>query len=302
MKQKRTLSLLLCLALLVSVLLNGCGSNGPEESKIEADLNACLAEQFGNEFSFVSKETIGQFFSGDSYYNDSYYVTGTAVARGKYAQIEVLITADYTKYDSGWKNDDMTMGLIGFIIHTFPDEAELVNARNSASALEVTYTDFAQENTTLVGQGYVDAPYSDLFNIRGNTTTYWSYSLDENEWVIEREYQDYYGALSRNIEGSFKIHNGTVSRIYVRNQTETSLEILDTREGEEWVKVDLIPGGNNVTEYSLNNGLFSTYVGFFADGEEVTVTLSDFNDLQISIDYQYSMVDVWGYWDTFIPA
>lgn len=306
MKQKRSISLFLCVTLLATALLTGCGSRRPDDSMIEADLHACLVEQFGDDFSFVSEEIISDnFFSGNTYYDDSYNISSLAVARGKYAEIEVLISANYTKHGQGWQNDYIDMNLTGFTIHTFPNESEisaLVDARNNASTWDVTYTDFTTENNTLIGRGYVDASYNDFFGLKGDATTCWTYQLEENQWVIEQEYQDYYGVLTRNIEGSFKIHNGTVSRIHVRNQTETSMEILDTSEEEEWVKVDLITDGNNITEYSLQNGLTLSYVGYLADGEEVKVTLSDYNDLQITANYQYTMFDSWGFWETFIPA
>lgn len=186
-----------------------------------------------------------------------------------------------------------------------PDTSALVDARNSSYTWAVTYTEFTQENDyTLIGYGYVDAPYNDFFDLKGNTTTYWVYNYEQSAWMVEREYQDYYGVLTRNIEGSFKIHNGTSSRIHVRNQTETSMEVLDTGSDKEWVKVDLDTAGSTISGHFLESGrlLNLTYVGYLADGEKVTVTLSEYNDLQITVNYQYEMFDSWGYWETFTPA
>lgn len=186
-----------------------------------------------------------------------------------------------------------------------PDISALVDARNNSYTWDVTYTDFSQENDyTLIGYGYVDASYNDFFDLKGNTTTYWVYDYEQSAWIVEREYQDYYGVLTRNIEGSFKVHNGTTSRIHVRNQTETSMEVRDSSTDEEWVKVDLDTAGSTISGHLLENGqlLTLTYVGYLADGEEVTVTLSEYNDFQITVNYQYIMFDSWGFWDTFTPA
>lgn len=186
-----------------------------------------------------------------------------------------------------------------------PDTTALAAERNRSSNWDVTYTDFSQEDAnTLIGYGYVDASYNDFFDLKGNTTTYWVYDYEASAWVVEREFQDYYGILTRNIEGSFKIHNGTSSRIHVRNQTETSMEVRDSSTDEEWVKVDLITAGNTVSGYLLEGGqlLKLTYIGYLPDGEEVTVELSEYNDLQITVKYQYEMFDSWGYWETFTPG
>ena len=94
------------------------------------------------------------------------------------------------------------------------------------------------------------------------------------------------------------------SQIQVRNQTETSMEVRDSGSDEEWVKVDLVTTGNTVSGYLLEGGqlLKLTYVGYLPDGEEVTVELSEYNDLQITVSYQYEMFDSWGYWETFSPS
>ena len=184
-----------------------------------------------------------------------------------------------------------------------PNTSALADARNRSYTWDVSYSDFEQENEyTLIGYGYVDASYNDFFDLKGDTTTYWVYNYEQGAWLIEREYQNYYGVLARNIEGSFKVHNGTSSRIHVRNQTETSMEVRDTSNDEGWVKVELAP--NTISGHLLENGqlLTATYIGYFGDGEKVTVTFSEYNDLQITIDYQYNMNDSHGYWKTFTPA
>lgn len=259
MKQHRIISLLLCVTLLCTFLLNGCSSGGTNSSNDKP--GSGNSAQHGNTNNSYD-EPDSDYFA--QYGDDSFDTTIEA-----------------------------------------PDTTALAAERNRSSNWDVTYTDFTQEDAnTLIGYGYVDASYNDFFDLNGNTTTYWVYDYEASAWVVEREYQDYYGVLTRNIEGNFKIHDSSKSRIQVRNQTETSMEVRATSTHEEWVKVNLDTTANTVSGHLLESGqlLTVTYIGYLADGEEVTVELSEYNDLQITVSYQYEMFDSWGYWETFTPS
>ena len=301
-KRMRKVCSLLVLMVLLCVIFVGCGSTAPEESMIVSDIAAHLLDQYGNDYELVEYSTT------QSYTEDrTYSATVGVIAEGTYARIYLTTELLYTKYDQGWICDYVDMWLSTYEIVNYPSDAEietLCNARDNKRGFPATYSDINFWEDTVTCVGYVDMQYNEYYALKGSVNTHWRFSFDENKWIYDFEDDNYYGVLTYNIEGSFKIHNGNSSRIYVRNQNETSMEVKNTSEKDEWVYVELEKYTNDITPNSLKDGIRLTYVGYMENGHKVTVELasSSSKGIQITTDYQYSRGSDWGYFDTFIPA
>lgn len=300
MKNQNRFICLIGICVLICVLCSGCASKAPEETLIDADINAYLHNQYGQDYVFVDYETTQSITEGSVY-----TASIDAIAEGKYARLDLTIDLQYTKYDQGWQSDYIGMWLNNYEIINYPTDEEideLCAMRNGYYDWDVTYTDSETYDDTVICYGYIDTAYNQYFDLRADATTSWSFSVDQNAWSIEYDDVDYYGILTYDIEGSVKINNGTGTRIYVRNQTETSMEVMNNSEDDEWVHVELQMYENDISAGSLKEAMTLTYVGYLSDGERVTVEVSDYYRFHIRTSYEYSWSDDFGYFDTFIPS